>query len=135
MNKITLLVSVILLTFLIGCITTRPPLIKPITKQHSESMTDAMSKYRSLLINSGWNIESSNISDSDGFLKAIKSYGGFASTIYSITVSCSQNFNKINCVTTLGTPGYPGQYLPGRVDERALNNKDLKELIDKIKAL
>ena len=102
MDKIKLLGSLILLTVLIGCTTysSLEPIVEPIKIQHLGSVSEAVSKYRSLLINDGWKLEGST---SDGFLKAVKSYDKIMmySVSLSLTVSCNQSSDKVNCVMAL----------------------------------
>ena len=88
-----------------------------------------MSKYRSLLIDNGWELIAYTTSDSDGLLRAVKVYGSFHPTPYSLTVSCNQSSDKISCDTTIGS-------VRGRITKRTLKyNNELEELLDKIKAL
>ena len=131
--KTRLLVSLILLTVLIGCTTysSLEPIVKPIEKQHFGSITEVVSKYRSLLINDGWKLQASNISTSDGFLKAVKFYDKIMvySLAVSLTISCNQSSNKINCTTIISTSNQ------GPVKQRILNNRELNQFLDKLKTL
>ena len=133
MDKVRLSISLVLLTVLVGCTTYSllEPIVEPIEKQHFGSITEVASQYRSLLIDDGWKLQASNISTSDGFLKAVKFYDKIMlySLAVSLTVSCNQNSNKINCTTIISTS------TQGPVKQRILNNKELKQLLDKIKAL
>ena len=131
MDKMKLLISVILLAFSIGCTTSTPPLVASIKKQHLGDISETISKYRSLLIKDGWKLQASNISTSDSFLKAVKFYDKIMlySLAVSLTVSCNQSSNKINCTTIISTSNQ------GPAKQRVLNNKELMQFVDKIKAL
>ena len=131
--KTRLFVSLVLLTVLIGCTTYSllEPIVEPIEKQHFGSITEVVSKYRSLLINDGWKLKASNISTSDGFLKAVKFYDKIMlySLAVSLTISCNQSSNKINCTTIISTSNQ------GPVKQRILNNRELNQFLDKLKTL
>ncbi len=132
---IRLLISIILLTFFVGCVVGPIPsseLLEPIKKQHSGNISETISKYRSLIINDGWEIVAYNVSTSDGFLKATQLYNRTFLVAYSLTVSCNQSSSEINCDITVGTTEYGHT---SRVTKKALNIKELKQILDKIKAL
>ena len=97
--------------------------VEPIEKQHSGSITEALSRYRSFLINDGWKLHISNVMPSSGYLLAVKFYKIRFRLPVSLNIFCNRNqsSHKINCVTTIRITSNRGP-----VKQKALSNKELK---------